>query len=302
MKKLLILVLIIVASLSLVAEVRNVVLPDIKPVELQPYSSFDFAEIDESSAFVKSRQWDDLYWTLNDSGAENKIYPVTRDGKILRAEWYKENMGGIYVSDAVNVDWEELATDNDGNLYIGAFGNNRNMRKDLAVYIVPEPYPLHTGKTRAFQRIDFNYPEQKEFPPEKILFDCEAMFHARGKLYILTKHWNDEFTELYRFDSMDPLKKNPVTLISKFKSGPYVTAADATEDGSKMVMLTYNQIWLFESDTDDYFAGTVKWLPILLPENKNQCEAICFDGDKILITTEQQLLFEIDIEDLISVE
>jgi len=304
MKKFLLSSLAIAATFSLMAKVQTVDLPKVEPVELQPYATFDFAEIDESSGFVKSRQWDDLYWTLNDSGAENKIYPVTRDGKIKRAEWYKEDTGGIYVNDAVNVDWEEIATDSEGNLYIGAFGNNRNMRKDLAVYIVPEPFPLYTGQTCYFQRIDFYYPEQKEFPPEVIKFDCEAMFHANGKLYILTKHWNDPYTELYRFDSMDPMKKNPVTLVGAFESGPYVTAADATEDGSKMAMLTYNNIWLFEKKnekSDDYFSGKISWLPIKLPEGKNQAEAICFDGDNLIITTEQQLLIEVPLKDLIEV-
>ncbi len=236
----------------------------------------------------------EFIWMLNDGGNPNKIYGLSAKGKIKKE----------ITINAKNNDWEDLTTDDQGNLYIGAFGNNRNMRKDLAVYIVPEPFPLYTGQTRYFQRIDFYFPEQKEFPPEVIKFDCEAMFHANGKLYILTKHWNDPYTELYRFDSMDPMKKNPVTLVGAFESGPYVTAADATEDGNKMAMLTYNNIWLFEKKndkSDDYFSGKISWMPIKLPEGKNQAESICFDGDKLIITTEQQLLFEVPLEDLIEV-
>ncbi|MFN4257285.1 MAG: hypothetical protein ACK4Q5_19975, partial [Saprospiraceae bacterium] len=35
-----------------------------------------------------------------------------------------------------NRDWEDLAADPQGNLYIGDFGNNLNRRKDLRIYIV----------------------------------------------------------------------------------------------------------------------------------------------------------------------
>ena len=80
------------------------------------------------------------------------------------------------IPDAVNIDWEDIAVDDAGNIIIGACGNNANTRRDLALYMIREPHPLATTMTRVWKRIDFHFPEQTDFPPEKANFDCEAVF------------------------------------------------------------------------------------------------------------------------------
>ena len=71
----------------------------------------------------------------------------------------------------------------------------------------------------------------------------------------------------------------------------------ATEDGSQLAVLTYNGVWLFtvEDGSVDYFKGSVSWLPI----RAGQCEAICFDGEKLVISNEGGRLFEVSLDDLI---
>ena len=232
---------------------------------------------------------------MNDSGDEARIFPFNRDGKVLRANWYKEE-AGVYIPDAVNVDWEDMTTDDQGNIYIGACGNNDNIRRDLAIYIIKDPFPASTSKTRVFQTIDFYYPEQTEFPANPNNFDCEAIFWAKGKLYLLTKHRADSKTCLYRFDEMELFKNNPITKLGSFEIGGMVTSAEASNDGKKLAVLTYNSVWLFESETDDYFNGKISILPI----KAKQCEAICFDDDEtLLITNEQMEIFELKIYQLL---
>jgi len=266
-----------------------------EPITLQPYTTFDYKEIDESSAIIKSRIWENVYWTLNDSGDKARIFPFTKDGKVLRAKWYKEE-AGVYIPDAVNIDWEDMTTDNQGNIYIGACGNNDNMRRDLAIYIIKDPNPETTSKTRVFQTINFYFPEQIEFPANPNNFDCEAIFWAKGKLYLLTKHRADTKTCLYRFDKMELFENNPITKIGEFEIGGMVTSAETSNNGDKLAVLTYNSICLFESETDDYFNGKISWLPI----SAKQCEAICFEDDEtLLITNEQMELFELKISKLI---
>jgi hypothetical protein len=271
----------------------DVALPQRDAVTLTPVSMFDFDQINESSALVKSRLWDDVYWTLNDSGDWARIFPVNHQGQVIRPEWNSDYQG-VRIPNAVNVDWEEMATDNQGNLIIGACGNNGNARRDLALYILPDPLPQLTETTRASRMIRFYYPQQTSFPADPNNFDCEAVFCAFDNIYLLTKHRADTRTCLYRFDSLDPGKSNPVTLLDSFDAGGMVTAADATPDGTRLAVLTYNSVWLFESETDDYFNGAIYWLPI----SAKQCEAICFDGDILRITNEQMELFELPISEL----
>ena len=297
MKKLIIIALSIISITLLFGQITSVTLPEKETVKLTPYATFDFADINESSAIVKSRVWDDVYWTLNDSGCNNRIFPFNSNGELYRAEWYKEKDGGIFIGNAINIDWEDMAVDNDGNIYVCDTGNNFNTRQDLAIHVIKDPIPNATGNTTSTKTIKFYYPEQKKFPAVPNNYDCEAVFWAKDNLYLLTKHRADKQTHLYRFDSTDQLKINPVTRIGTFEIGGMVTAADASIDGSKLVVLTYDNIWIFDAEDGDYFNGKISWLPI----NANQCEAVCFDGDDIIITSEQMQLFRLTISDLIPV-
>ncbi len=90
--------------------------------------------------------------------------------------------------------------------------------------------------------IDLFIQTKKGLPSKVKNFDAEAIFWAKGKIYILTKHRSDNFTKLYRLDYMDPLKKNPLTLIGSFDIKGQITSADASSDGNRLVVLTYNGV------------------------------------------------------------
>ncbi len=279
-------------------EVISVDLPNKDEVKLKPFAKIQFKEINESSGIVKSRIFDDLYWTLNDSGDEARIFAIRQDGSLHVPEWAEE-YHGLSIPDAVNIDWEDISTDNNGNLYIGACGNNGNARKDLSIYIVKEPNVYNVLATRFFEKIDFYFPEQKKFPPKMRNYDCEAIFTANDKIYVLTKHRSDKNTCLYRFDSMDTDKKNALTKLSEITIGGRVTAADCSKDGKKLVVLTYNNVWLFEVDKgDDFFNGKKHWLPI----SAKQCEAISIEDNELIITNEQMDIFKLSVDDLIKVQ
>ncbi len=251
-----------------------------------------FEDINESSALDKSSQYDDVYWTLNDSGDRARIFAIDRKGTVIKPDW-ADDYHGISIGDAVNVDWEDLALDNKGNLYIAAFGNNDNLRRDLAVYVLPEPNPLGTVLTRTQTTLNFRYPDQQSFPPKKKNFDAEALFVLRDELYLLTKHRADTFTKLYRFDETSPSKLNTLTLIDRFDVGGMVTAADASADGRMVAILTYNAVWIIEThgDSDVLSSGQKYRYPIM----GKQCEGICFDGESLRITNEQRDIYEIPI-------
>lgn len=267
--------------------------------DLDAYAQFESRLINESSGLVKSRQHENLYWTHNDSGDTARIFPVNRQGQLVRPAWLQGEYPGLAIGGATNIDWEDIATDNSGRLYIGAFGNNGNARRDLAIYVVPEPHPQSQMQSRALKTIPIAYPEQQSFPPPKSKwdFDCEALFWANDKLYLLTKNRGDHQTKLYRLDSTNPNEVNLLTLIGRYDVGGLVTAADALPDGSKIAVLCYHAVFVFEkpANSDNYLAGPASMLPI----RARQCEAIAFDGpDTLIITNEQTDLFELPLSTL----
>ena len=97
-------------------------------------------------------------WGVEDGGDDDDIYKIDFKGKISKE---------LKVKNGKNEDWEDLTKDSEGNLYIGDFGNNRNDRKDLVIYKLPNP-EIEPGDKIDAEKIEFNYPEQKDFPPKKI--------------------------------------------------------------------------------------------------------------------------------------
>lgn len=257
--------------------------------------------INESSGIIKSRQFENTYWTHNDSGDTARIFAITPDGQAIQTQYATENKlpyEGIPIGDAVNIDWEDIATDDQGNLLIGAFGNNANTRRDLAIYIVPEPNPTEQWSARARRRIDFHFPEQTKFPDTTHLnFDCESLFYAHGKIYVITKNRSDTLAQLYRLDATEPFVNNPATLISSYPVGGNTTAADISPDGRKLALLTYTGCWIFiaPEGSDDYFAGQAFHKPFIA----KQCEAICWENETtLLITNEQRDIYRLPLADI----
>jgi len=262
-------------------------------VALREYALLEMKEVDESSGLIRSRKYDNVFWTHNDSFGKPELYPFYGNGKYA-GPCSSGDCAGVRIRGAENKDWEDITADNNGNLIIADSGNNWNRRKDLAVYIVKEPAPNQRITNERASRIPFFYPEQLKKKSGKRNFDSEAIFWARGKLYLLTKHRSDEFTCLYRFDSLDPKRANPLKLISCFDIGGMVTGADAAPDGRSIAVLTYESVWLFtvSGDSDDYLAGK-KYRMLITAQ---QCEGICFFGDSLILTNEQRKMFKIPLE------
>ena len=163
--------------------------------------------LSEPSGLAASSHHADVFWTHDDSGGNPEIFAVNRDGKVL---------GVFKIEGADANDWEAIATDRQGKLYIGDFGNNRNTRRDLVIYQVREPSfepgtkPI-LGTTKVERSVRFFYPEQTKFPDKKQKnFDAEALFWNNGSLYLLTKHRSDMSTTLYTVPIQESAKPLPL--------------------------------------------------------------------------------------------
>ena len=257
----------------------------------------------ESSGLVQSHRDPQVFWTHNDSSGEgcpgdNRLFAVDRAGRSL---------GTVVVEGACNIDWEDLAIDNAGFLYIADFGNNKSARQDLVIYRLPEPSPA-SGTVSTDRRIPFSYAEQRSFPAATRSFDAESLFWAPhpttrvGTLYLLTKHRDDDETVLYRFEDLSGAQTTP-TRMSTFKLGGdpdryggMATAADATPNGNLLAVLSYHALFIFErpSAGDDYLAHPVARVDFD-QDVTQQCEAVAWDGTAaVIVTNEDGRIFRIE--------
>ncbi len=227
---------------------------------------------------------DSTVWIVEDGGNKDELYKVDFKGNILKS---------LKMKNGDNDDWEDLTKDRLGNVYIADFGNNNNSRKNLTIYKVPNP-EIEPGDKIDAEKIEFNYPEQKEFPPKKSerFFDAEALFHHGNKLFIVTKNRSNPFTgKAYIYSVPDVKGKYDATLLSEINlcsdwKTCQITGIDISPSGKKIIALTYGKLFIFTNFTwDDFSKGKIEEVDLGV---RTQLESICFiDEDTILISDER---------------
>gem|GEM_PF-427082 len=245
----------------------------------------------ECSGIVRGRNWKNTYWTINDSGDEPRLYAI--DGKgVNYLKSRSDNTTGVLLGGAINVDWEDIAVDDSGNVIVCDVGNNRNDRRDLTLYIVPEPSPVASRASVPHKRL-LRYPDQDRFPASEkdFNFDCEGVFTIADDIYLVSKHRAGEEARIYKLPGTNTVQSvGPAEMLEPFArlvpSGQ-VTGADASPDGLQLVLCTYDQIWLFgrNSVNQSWFEGSLSHGRFLSP----QIESICFDekGDGLVLADEK---------------
>jgi hypothetical protein len=225
-----------------------------------------------------------LTWALEDRGNENKIYGIDSNGTINRT---------LTLANTTNVDWEDITQDKNGNLYIGDFGNNDNMRKDLCIYKMDKK-SLDKENAGPAYKISFAYPEQKDFPPKKanLFYDVEGFFEYKNNFYLFTKNRSKGFDGtafVYKIPNSPGFHQ--AVLIGEFKTCDNynhcaITSAAISPDASKMVILSHDKVFLFENFKGDNFLKSTR--TDLNLNHFSQKEAICFkDNNTLLIADEK---------------
>lgn len=219
----------------------------------------------------------DKIWGINDSGNEPVLFAFDTTGVLLDS---------IFIDKTKNRDWEELAFDDKGNIYICDFGNNVNAREDLRIFKWhPEKAWLGT--------IFFSYEDQEAFPPIKGAwnFDAEASFWYRDSLYIFSKNRGDTFTNLYTLGDKPGIhiaqKTGTIDLTDRM-----TTAAALSPDQKTLALLAYefngkfkSTLFIFRDFTPGNFCDG-KMERIKLPGR--QFEALDFwDNETIFLAAEK---------------
>lgn len=110
-----------------------------RPREVSTPGSFTARALTESSAAVRSFGHPGVFWTLNDSGNDERLFAFDSTGR---------DLGTVRVTDARNRDWEAMATgpcESGRCLYVGDVGDNQARRDAVVIWRVAEPAPPGPG-------------------------------------------------------------------------------------------------------------------------------------------------------------
>ena len=234
--------------------------------------------IDETSGLIL---WNQRLWTHNDD-TQIYIYDVDTLTGIVQ--------DSMLISGVTNTDWEELSQDSN-YVYIGDFGNNLNgNRTDLKILRVSKS-SLLSGQS-VTDTIAFSYSEQTVFTPagaDNTDFDCEAMIVAGDSIYLFTKQWLTQKTDLY------VMPKAPGTYTAQLRGtldvAGLITGSVYLPQWRMILMVGYSTTGmpfgylLYDFQGHDFFGGNKRKISISLP--LHQVEGITSaDGRKVFISNE----------------
>lgn len=238
-------------------------------------------KLNENSGIVSYS--DGTAWFIEDKGNSDNIYKTNFKGNIIQQ---------FDIKNAKNTDWEDLSKDEQGNLYIGDFGNNDNKRKNLVIYKAPNP-EIEKGEKISVEKIKFSYPEQQEFPPkqDELLYDAEAFFHHSGYLYIFTKNRTIPFTgETLIYRVPDKKGTYEAKLMGKINLCNdwdicRISSAAISRDRKTIVLLSYGKLWTITNFSMDKLSkGNIKEIDLGI---RTQLESACFTDNKTLLLSDE---------------
>jgi hypothetical protein len=259
----------VAASSVLGAEpVKPATHPTTQPVKL--ISHLD-GRINECSGVVASRRYPGVFWVHGDSGNPPVLFAIDRQGKLL----------GQFRVGASNQDWEDIAIDDAGHLYIGDIGNNGAKRKQLVVYRVDEPDPA-SAKAAQGKVLKVTGTWRLQFPNGP--FDCESFFVHKGFGYVISKLFTGLHAVVYRFPLEAEGKAVVLERVATLPIRSPVTAADISADGKRLAVLTVTGLNLFTIDGDVSQVSKVQ--PVYIPHIHIQMEACCFVPEGVLVIAE----------------
>jgi hypothetical protein len=233
--------------------------------------------IKETSGLIA---FENLLWTHNDDH-DTALYGLDKKGEIKKK---------IALQGLENNDWEEISQDS-LYLYIGDFGNNyKGNRIDLRILRIEKKSILKT--TPVIDTISFSYANQTDFRVQKANttnFDCEAFVVLQDSIYLFTKQWTTEKTNVYS------LPKNPGTHIAKLKETlnvqGLITGATVLPKQKGIVLCGYSKmlqpfVYLFyDYKNNDFSTGNKRKIKIDLPFH--QIEGIATEDGLLFYLTNE---------------
>jgi hypothetical protein len=227
--------------------------------------------VDECSGAIS---WtDSTFLTHNDDGPA-ELYEVSYKGNLVRT---------IAIPGAENVDWEDVTCDTTGTLYISDLGNNRNMRKDLAIYV-------YTPGAKSARKIRVKYGDQYDFPPieREKNFDSESIFWWEGALYAITKNRGHHLVKMYRISTQ--VSDQVVYPVDSMKLFEPITGAAVSPNKKVLAVLGYGKVYLFRlSKGKNFFAQPMDSIRF---KYSGQSEAIWWrDQAHLYVGNEAQRVF-----------
>ncbi len=206
----------------------------------------------EASGLVASQSHPNVFWWMRDGGpstaekpreaiyalkvdANGNTQPVRGDDKFPFFE----------INGVKNSNWEDIALDDDNNLWIGDIGANNCSRSSQKLYRVKEPDPTKSSKLDVDASYTFSFPDPANGCNT---WNSEAMFWLDGKMYIFAKTKN---SPLYRVDlPKGNTGKATLKRLGTLSGGASnISASSLSGDRTRLMVASHNQTSIYQASS-----------------------------------------------------
>ncbi len=249
------------------------------PSPLEPMGKLDVRLVPEASGIVKSRRHPGVFWVHNDSGNPPSLFAIRADGRLVRE----------FRLEVPNIDWEDIAIDDQGHLYVGDIGNNLGVLPTRAIYRIDEPDPAQPTaralKATAVSRYAL---------PRGNRFDAESLDYDRGNAIVIAKYLDGREAEIFSvpFDPTSPMARpaEPRSLGRLAGFTEPATGSDLHGD-LKHLAICSSAVTRIYGREDVEKPGWKLLSEVRYPVA--QIEGICWDGRDLVLVAEGGAIFRI---------
>jgi hypothetical protein len=233
--------------------------------------------------------WDNLLWQHNDGGGDAAIYALDTISNLIARR--------VSIKNGFNIDWEDIAQD-EQFIYVGDFGNNQNGgRPKFTIYKISKADIQQTSGNISVvaEIINYTYEDQPAVPvigaSNSTNFDCEAMIAVDGKIFIFTKQWKGNKTNLYELNNSS--KSQVAKLKDSLVVDGLITGADISKDKNRLVLTGYTKtgirfLYLFNGFVNmNFFKGSIQKVLLI---GLAQTESVAFINDGYIFLGSEALM------------
>jgi hypothetical protein len=238
---------------------------------LDPLPAVEDGRLRELSGLVASHKHPGVFWAHNDSGNPAALFALDRAGRTL----------ACFSVAAPNIDWEDIAIDDAGHLYLGDIGNNLRILPIRVIYELAEPDPSQPPKGPLHPLRALAY----RFEPGD-LFDAEALFVDGPDLVLVEKRLDGQEPRLWSLsrDATSSIAK-PARLELRGRLPGFrepATGASISENGRRLSICSTRVSRVYER-TD---AGSWQLRASHPHDNGAEYEAVAWDGVDLILASE----------------
>ena len=249
----------------------------IPPDDFEPIGRLTHPAIAEASGLVASRRYPGIFWVHNDSGNPPAIFAVKKDGSLVRE----------FAVAAPNVDWEDVAIDDAGHLYLGDLGNNGLKLPIRAIHRLDEPDPNKPAVGPLAVSSTFY-----RFESTAERFDAEGFYLDGKRAILISKRKDGKEADLFAVpldppsSLLRPAKPEKVGTLAGFVEP--ATGAALSIDRKRLAVCALTVARVYEKGENG------RWTPIGEARYKgDQIEAVAWDGADLILAGEGRGIYRI---------